>query len=268
VGLLLLLIACVNYMNLATARSTKRAREVGMRKVLGASRAQLIVQFIGESVFYTLLSLLLALLLCGALLRFTPLSTLLGAPLTMQPLFSPLVFSSLLLGALALGVLSGLYPAFYLSSMPPIAAFRGAGGTRKAGTSLRKMLVTVQFAISVTVVACTLLMLAQMQFINSKELGFDDQNRIVLRVAGADQVERLPALIDELEQQPGVLAAGRTQHLPGQNVGLNAIQVENDEGVMQQRTLNVMNVRPGLIDTLRGTITCCDALMKAELWRE
>lgn len=250
IAVFVLAVACINYMNLATARSTRRAKEVGMRKVLGATHGQLVRQFVGESVCYALASLLLALLISWLALRFTQITVLLDAPLSMAALLNPTVLPALLVGSVVLGILSGLYPAFYLSAIPPIAAFRGAHGTGRGGKGIRQVLVAMQFVISVAVIACTLLMLTQMSYVQDRALGFEKENRVIVRVAGADQVERLPALMNELRQMPGVIEVGRTQHVPGQQAGLMALNVEDNAGVMQQQAFSFMNLRPDLIDVL------------------
>lgn len=250
IAVFVLAVACINYMNLATARSTRRAKEVGMRKVLGATHGQLVKQFVGESVCYALVSLLLALLITWLTVTFTPITVLLDAPLSMSSLLNPVVLPALLVGSIVLGILSGLYPAFYLSAIPPIAAFRGVQGTGRGGRGIRQMLVAMQFVISVAVIACTLLMLTQMRYVENRALGFDKENRLIVRVAGADQVERLPALMNELRQLPGIVAVGRTQHMPGQQAGLIALNVEDNVGVMQQQSFSLMNLRPDLIEVL------------------
>lgn len=250
IAVFILAVASINYMNLATARSTRRAKEVGMRKVLGATRGQLVSQFIGESVFYSLVSLALALLLTWGVIQFTSVTVLLDTPLSIATLFDPGIIVGIVLGTIALGVVSGLYPAFYLSSIPPVAAFRGSQGTGRSGGGIRQILVMLQFVISVAVIASTLLMMTQMNFVQNKELGFAKENRLIVRVAGADQVERLPALMNEIRQAPGVLDVARTQHVPGQTVGLNALSVEDNAGAMQQQTLSVMNLRPGVLGAL------------------
>lgn len=250
IALFVLLVACINYMNLATARSTRRAKEVGMRKVLGASRSQLVTQFIGESVFYVVTSLGLALLLCALIINLTPLASLLDSPLPMSLLLAPSTLLLLIGAAIALGIISGIYPAFYLSSIPPVAAFRGVQGNGRGGRGIRQALVLLQFVISVSVIASTLLMLTQMRFVQDKALGFEPENRLVIRVAGADQVERMPAFMEELRREPGVLAVAASGQLPGRPIGLNALYVEDDNGAMQQRSVSTMGVRPGLIETL------------------
>lgn len=250
IAIFVLAVACINYMNLATARSTRRAKEVGMRKVLGASRGQLVAQFTGESIFYALISLFLALILCWLVIQLTPIATLLDTPLQMGKLMSPSVFSVLIVSAVLIGVVSGVYPAMYLSSIPPVAAFRGLQGTGRGGSGIRQALVLMQFVISVSVIACTLLILTQMRFVQDKALGFDRDNRLIVRVAGADQAMRLPTFMEELRRLPEVIAVAETNHVPGQSVSLNVRNVEDDFGVMQQTSVNTMEVRPGVIDAL------------------
>ncbi|MCB1666267.1 MAG: ABC transporter permease [Pseudomonadales bacterium] len=250
IAFFVLLVACINYVNLATARSTRRAKEVGMRKVMGATRIQLLGQFIGESLFYVLVSFLLALLLSTLVIQFTSLSTLLNASLPIQQLFQPLTLLLLIGGAVLLGLVSGLYPALYLSSIPPVAAFRGVQGTGRGGRGIRQALVLLQFVISIAVIASTLLMLTQMRFVQNKALGFERDNRLLVRVAGADLVERLPAFMTRLRAVPGIEAVANTNHVPGRPVNLNALNVEDNDGAMQQVSLNTMNVRPGLIGAL------------------
>lgn len=250
IAIFVLAVACINYMNLATARSTRRAKEVGMRKVLGASRGQLVAQFTGESIFYALISLFLALILCWLVIQLTPIATLLDTPLQMGKLMSPSVFSVLIVSAVLIGIVSGVYPAMYLSSIPPVAAFRGLQGTGRGGSGIRQALVLMQFVISVSVIACTLLMLTQMRFVQDKALGFERDNRLIVRVAGADQAMRLPTFMEELRRLPEVIAVAETNHVPGQTVSLNALNVEDDLGVMQQTSVNTMEVRPGVIDAL------------------
>ncbi len=245
-----LLVACINYMNLATARSIKRAKEVGMRKVLGAGRGQLVAQFMGESLVYVIASFVLALVLCALAFRFTSLSSLLDTPLEMATLLTPRTLAALTMGALVLGVLAGLYPAFALSATPPVAAFRGIQGSGSSSQHVRQALVLVQFLLSVTVIASTLLMLSQMRYVQTKPLGFAPENRLILPVSGADLVQGLPAFVNRVRAVPGVVSVATTDHLPGRQVGLNALAVEDNEGGKQERTLNVMNLRPGTVEAL------------------
>lgn len=180
---------------------------------------------------------------------FTPLATLLNAPLPISLLLTPSVFLILIATALVLGIVSGLYPAFYLSSIPPIAAFRGVQGSGQGGKGIRQALVLIQFVISISVIASTLLMLAQMRFVQDRALGFERDNRILVRVAGADLVNRLPTFMEEMSRVPGVLDVASTDDVPGQSTRLNALNIEDENGVLQQRSVSTLNFRPDVIET-------------------
>ncbi len=250
IAVFVMLVACINYMNLTTARSTKRAKEVGMRKVLGAFRAQLVVRFLGESFFYVLVSLLLALLISYFLVNFTGLSQLLGPELSFDVLLSSRGVMIMVSGSLLIGVISGLYPAFYLSSIVPMSAFKGVGRIGRSGSKTREVLVLLQFVISVAVIASTFFMLAQMNYVRAMPLGFDKENKIVVRVQGADQVERIPSLKNELLQLNGVKGVAIADRMPGDRVAPQSLRVEDNNGVYMEQTINRTNVGFGYIDAL------------------
>ncbi len=188
VAVFTLLVACINYMNLATARAAKRAKEVGMRKILGSSRRALIVQFLAESMLLAVVAVLLGLLLAKLAIAFTPISQLFGRTLSLSFTQMPQLYLWLVGLALLVGIGAGLYPAFYLSAAVPVTALVGGakGGGRSSG--LREGLVFVQFLISVTVIACTLVMGAQMRYISSMSLGFERENRVNVTLRGSDTI--------------------------------------------------------------------------------
>ncbi|NJN28631.1 MAG: FtsX-like permease family protein [Cyclobacteriaceae bacterium] len=171
VALFMLIIASINYMNLATARSAKRSREVGIRKVMGSHRIQLIGQFILESLVLTVCSFLLSMVLVLALLPFF--NDLLEKSITMAWLGNPMLIFGLLGIVVFVGVLGGSYPAFYLSSFQPTRVLKGKGASRGGNAFLRKGLVILQFSISITMIVCTWLVYDQLQFMRQKDLGFD-----------------------------------------------------------------------------------------------
>lgn len=245
-----LLVASINYMNLATARSTRRAKEIGMRKVLGASHSALVGQFVGESIFYAIVSLLIGLLVTFLVITFTGISQLFDSNLQFQALLSLPGVSILILGTLLIGLLSGLYPAFYLSSIVPMTALKGGGGTSKSGSKMREVLVLLQFIISVAVIASTLLMLAQMHFVQTMSLGFEKKNKIIVRIQGADQIEKIPGLRNELLQLNGVIGVATTTQVPGDSMGNQALRVDNNNGVYTDQTINRMNVDFGFVDVM------------------
>ena len=205
VGLIVLLIACVNFINLATARSTRRAREVGVRKTVGAYRRHLIFQFLGESFLLTGLSVLTALLLAGILMPvFNELS---GKSLTLDYTSAPFWLA---LGTLMVlvGLLAGLYPAFLLSSFQPTRVLKGAF-TVKTGQTFRQTLVVSQFALSIALIICTVLIYNQLQYMQQKSLGFDKSQLLYVRMGG-ELKKKAAQFKQELLKQSGVRAAATT----------------------------------------------------------
>lgn len=209
VGIFILLIASINFMNLATARSSQRAREVGVRKVIGAHRRMLVTQFITESIGMVLLSFVLALLIVVALIpAFNSLTGKHLSPGDLDPAF--------LLGIIGIagmvGIVAGSYPALYLSSFNPVAVLRG---TYRQGSGvaalLRKGLVVFQFALSVLLIISTVVVYLQLDYIRTKELGLERENLVIIDREGAFR-DRFDAVKEELLQQQGiesVTAAGQ-----------------------------------------------------------
>jgi putative ABC transport system permease protein len=234
-------IACINYMNLATARSIRRSKEVAMRKVVGASRGQLLVQFLGESLTFAVISVLLGLLLVHVVLRYTAIDSLLGTRIGLDLLEQPGLIVAALGLALLVGLVSGLYPAFYLAAIEPVVALRGStGGKPASGGSMRQALVFLQFAISIGVISCTLLMAAQMRYLQTKPLGFIKDNIVVISLVGADLLERADFIKGELVRDPRILSATLTPNIPGEIVFTNLASIEADDGTESSQTVRVM----------------------------
>jgi putative ABC transport system permease protein len=178
IAFFILVIASINFMNLSTARSLSRAKEVSLRKVVGAERKHLTRQFLFESVFLSILSLVFALLLVCALVR--PFNNLVGMNLEYSDIFRWYMLLTFLLLAILVGLLSGSYPSFVLSSFKPIFALKG-NPTAKNGTAvLRSVLVIIQFSISMIIIAGTLVIYYQFRYMTNKELGFDKEQLVVL----------------------------------------------------------------------------------------
>lgn len=234
-------LACINYVNLATARAAQRTRAIGLRKILGAGRASLIAQFLGESVLFALLATVLGVILVEVLLPLSAVSALFGKTLTLDLFGRPWLGLGVLAFGLCVGLAAGLYPAVYLSSFMPLTALVGryqpSGGRR-----LREALVFVQFAISIGVIACTLLMAQQMRFIASKGLGFDKENRVLLTLRDRDLVEREAVIASELEKLPGVLGVATSNTIMGRDMPQVTGKVENNEGVTTDFGFNLMPV--------------------------
>jgi len=210
-----LLIACINFMNLATARSAKRSAEVGVRKVLGAVKGLLIGQFLGESVLMSFLAFFLAWTFTLLLLPGFSYITDRNLSLTL-PEHLPLLAGFFGLAIFA-GLLAGIYPAFYLSSFQPVKVLKGRFSNSLAAVSLRKGLVVFQFIISVTLIVSTVIINDQMQFLRSKDLGFDKISQIVVPLRSSTAKGLCPALENEFRQNTQVISAGGALYYPGIN---------------------------------------------------
>ena len=208
-----LLIACINFMNLATARSAKRSSEVGIRKVLGAVKGSLISQFLGESVMMSLIAFLLA--WGGTLMLLPAFSQLTGRHLSLAlPAHLPMLLSFLVLAVIA-GLIAGLYPAFYLSSFQPAKVLKGKFSNSLAAVWLRRGLVVFQFMISVTLIVSTVVINDQMNFLRTQDLGFDKDSQIVVPMRGSAAKDRAQALEDEFAGNGQVIGVGRCMYYPG-----------------------------------------------------
>lgn len=211
VALFILLIACVNFMNLTTARSAGRAKEVGIRKVLGTSRRQLMRQFLVESVFLVSVSLLLAIGL--ATLGLPLFNTLSGKSMPLGRLFSPTLLTLIGVLPLTIGLLAGSYPAFFLSAFRPIEVLKGNLKTGSGGERLRSVLVVFQFTTSILLMTGTLVVYRQLDFMKNRDLGFDKQQ--VLIVDGTEALGTgIQAFKQRVLQLPGVKSGSVSAFLP------------------------------------------------------
>lgn len=232
VALFMILLACINYMNLSTARATKRAMEVGVRKVLGSERKQLIWQFMVESLLFTLVAILLSFLL--VLIVLPLFNNTFNLNLNRALLFSKPV----LLGAIGLvgltGILAGSYPAFYLSAFKPITVLKGQLSRGSGNPMLRKTLVSVQFAVTLFMIIGTGVIYDQMSYLRNKDLGFDKEHVLTFNLQGRAAREKYPVIRDRILQNPKVLKIASTSATLGEGVGKQVMNVENGEGVMEQ----------------------------------
>ncbi len=211
VALFILLIAGINFMNLATARSMKRAKEVGVRKVLGSERPQLMGQFMTESVLMTVLAMVLALLMVAVSMPFF--NTLAAKELRLQNLLSPYLLPILGLLPIVVGLLAGVYPAFFLSSFKPISVLKGPINVSFKGSGLRSGLVVFQFMMSMVLIVGTIIVYRQITYIQNKNLGFKrDQVLTVNDVyAIGKQAETFK---QEVLRLPGVVSGSISGYLP------------------------------------------------------
>ena len=191
---IILLIACINFMNLATARSEKRAREVGVRKVLGAGKRMLVGQFIGEAIFMSLLAVLFSVLMLMLLLP--SFNTLVEKQLTLR-FWEPMHLAALGLIVLICGLVAGSYPALYLSSFNPVYVFKGLKTKSGSASFVRKGLVVLQFTISIVLIVSTIIIYQQIQHVKNRELGYSKDNLVQMNVQG-DILKIFPSVRQEL----------------------------------------------------------------------
>jgi len=212
IALLVLGIACINFMNLATARSMMRTREIGIRKVLGSRKAMLALQFLVESTLFSVLALPIAILLVELSLPwFNQLS---GKSIAFV-LFDPPWVTGALLGLTAtVGLVSGSYPAVHLSSIRPAEAVKGVLGSVSRGKLVRNLLVVAQFAMTIGIIACTFLVERQMNFVRQKDLGFDRRGIVVVSNRNNLLGGKSEAFRDALKTLPGVVDASLTTGVP------------------------------------------------------
>jgi putative ABC transport system permease protein len=237
VGFFILLIACINFINLTTARAAERAREVGIRKVVGAVRAQLLRQFIGESILLCLLAFLLAIGLCKIL----------------QPLFTGLLEKNIPLNAfgangyllfllvlsIGIGILAGIYPALMMSGFHPIAVLKGRFVSTKSGLMMRQVLVVFQFTISTVLIIGTIVVYNQLKYMGGQNLGFDKDQEIVIKFFGDSAVQANAEYVrNKLLTVPDVKSVSFSNYVPGATPDNWFLRVENPNGKMQACNLN------------------------------
>jgi len=215
IAFLILVIACINYMNLATAQSAKRAKEVGMRKVLGAERFQLLKQFMGESVLLTLLAMCASLVLVEIFLPVF--SSLVGKPVDLiykENLFFLVGFFAI---AILIGILSSIYPAVFLSRHQPIKTLKGLKESIKGSTGqliFKKALVVIQFSVSVLLIACTIIIINQLHYMRNAHLGFEKNYTIVVPVRSESGQKQHEAMKHELMTYSGIVSASACLETP------------------------------------------------------
>lgn len=231
IALLTLLIAVVNYMNLATARSTDRAKEVGIRKVVGSVRMQLVSQFLSESILTTCLALLLAVGLAWLALPW--LNSVSGASVSIGPANAGLLAAFLLTLVLLVGFLAGLYPAFALANFKPITVLKGSFKTGKQGRTLRIGLVVFQFALSIALIGTTAIVQKQLHYIQSKDMGYDREQVVLFDMLDQTMSQSLESYREALIQHSAFVSVSASGNVPGRTFGRTRVRPEgvSDEDI-------------------------------------
>jgi putative ABC transport system permease protein len=231
IALFVLIIACFNFINLATARSFRRAKEIGVRKVVGAERRQLITQFICETILLSLLSVIIAMattfFLVPLLNQFT------GKSIEFNPFTNPLLTLLILLGGVVVGIFAGVYPALFLSGFKPISVLKGLKLTGSGGTPwLRQALVVVQFSLSALLIVSTIIVYKQTKYLNNTDLGFSKDQVLYFLTRGVED-QNVEALKSELRSSSNILAVTSGYGLPGDRYAGDGIGVPGKEGVKE-----------------------------------
>jgi putative ABC transport system permease protein len=249
IAVIVLLIACINFTNLATARSAGRAKEVGMRKVLGAQRTKLIVQFLGESFVYAILSLVLGIILAWLFLPYF--SGLAGKDISLSAFELPYVFAVLVAIVLFSGFIAGSYPAFFLSAFKPISTLRGHVPEGLKSSWFRSVLVVFQFALSIILIICTIIVFNQHKYMQGKDLGFNKQNLLAVAIQNDEVRIGLESFKQDLLNISGIESAGLSSMVPGEmylfNIGANPEGYARDQMIRMDNFL----VDYGFLDTFK-----------------
>ncbi|HEY9488341.1 MAG TPA: ABC transporter permease, partial [Chryseosolibacter sp.] len=211
IALFIILLACINFMNLSTARSANRAKEVGIRKTIGAFRSRLVFQFIAESLLYAFVSTLLGLSIIS--FSLSAFNVLAGKQLTLSVFANPIVIASLVLFTIIIGVVAGSYPAFYLTSFKPTEVLKGKIRSGFKNSALRNTLVVFQFIISIALIFGSMVVYRQLQFIQQKNLGFDKEN-VVNLLHTFSLKTNAQAFKNELIMHPSFQSASYANNLP------------------------------------------------------
>ncbi|TAL51068.1 MAG: ABC transporter permease, partial [Chitinophagaceae bacterium] len=251
IALFIILLACVNFMNLSTARASNRAKEVGIRKVTGSTKTQLIKQFLSEAFLYSFISSAIAVALVMLLLK--GFSVIIDEPISFQTAFTPGIWISLIGLTIVVGLFAGSYPAFYLTSFKPVLVLKGKNllaGSRK-NLLIRNGLVVFQFTVSSIMIVGTLVVLKQLKFFRNTDLGFNKEN--VLVISSTNRLKQSEeSFRQSISQLPGVLNASITTSIPSGSVFGDSYQPESegDEQPAKEINLNSFMVDEAFVPTL------------------
>ncbi|MDB5229866.1 MAG: macrolide export ATP-binding/permease MacB [Chitinophagaceae bacterium] len=240
IAFFILLIAGINYMNLSTARSSLRAKEIGIRKTIGARKKEIIWQFLSESVFISLVALVLAIAISALALPW--LNKLTGQELSLSILLKWYILLPLFVTPFLVGVLSGLYPALFMSSFQPVKVLKGVFSTGKSTFSFRQVLVVFQFAVSIILIICTAIVFRQLKYVQEKSLGLNKDHVITMSYTTA-LAPQYDAFRNELLRNPGIKSISRSSRIPSGRL-LDALGVALPAGdSMQPQQLDVKWMR-------------------------
>ncbi len=252
IGVLLIMIASINYTNLTTARAANRAKEIGIRKVGGADKKVLRSQFLGESLITALFAgILSAFLTILALPLFNSLASI---QYDWHILLDPVILLFILGISILTGVLSGIYPSTYLASFNPVSVLKGNGSSLKDRGWLRRGLVIAQFLISSVMIIGSIIVALQMRFIQQKDLGFDREQILMLSLNDTAVVSNVHAFMEEIERHPAVEETALSTTAPGRFYGKQVMTAEDNQGELQEKAFNSCVVNYEYLDVMGLTL--------------
>lgn len=249
IGLLIILLACINYMNMATARSVIRTREMGVRKVLGFTRTKLFISVLSEALLLSVVGMFLALMVDYLILEFSPLNSWIDKNLSLNFIANPELIFGVLGIVLMVGLLSGIYPGLYIPSVPVTNALKGTGHSHGTEAWLRKTLIVLQFSVSVFVIMFVVLMNRQIDYLNNVEVGFDKENVVLIQLRDSTVVNKITAIRNELSSYPSIKSITTAWGTPGIGVGGQVFRVER-EGEMAQQEMRTIWSGPNYLETM------------------
>lgn len=223
VAIIVLLLACVNYTNLAVARSIRRSREVGIRKVVGALRKQITSQFLAESILIAIVSLLLAIALTSLLLPIF--GKIVERPIAFNIMSNPWLVPSLFAIVILTGLLSGCFPALVMSAVLPIRALKAKASVKVSGLGLQRSLIVVQFLTSIALIMGSIVIYRQLNFLQQKDLGYNKKDIVTIRIMNPGKFDKLEVLTNEWLQNPSIINVAASTNLP---TDINSSSLMND----------------------------------------
>lgn len=250
IGLFLILLACINYMNLATARSVYRAGEIAMRKVLGKTKANLFWSILTEAMVVAAIAMILSVVCSWMILNLTPFNSWIDKALTMDFSGNHLLVLGILGITLMVGLVSGIYPAIYIPSMPVVSALKGSLKTQSKGILLRKVLIVLQFAVSIFVIITTVLMDRQIDFMKQVDLGFNQENVVLIGVKNQETNQKMDVIKAELEANPNIISVTTAYGVPGVDMGGQVFRVESDNGQLVQKSMFTIYAGQDYLNTI------------------
>ncbi len=251
IALFILGIACLNFINLSTAASAKRAREVGLRKTLGAKKSELVRQFLSESVIYSIIAFILGYVLIQLMLPLF--NSLAGRELTMNFSHPAAVISAMIGFIIITGLAAGLYPALFLASFISVKTLKGIQVTGSSNSFFRRTLVIIQFTISIGMIIGTITIYRQIQFMKNKQLGFNKEQVLIITGINKRIRNSLDTVKDEFKNVPGVMDVGVSSFVPSRGIRM---AITNPEGFAenQPQTVNILDIDSDYIPTMQMEI--------------